>query len=43
MGYDPSTGRYNDGLLFEEIMVYNEALTAEELSGDHAPTDEFAV
>ena len=43
MGYDPSTGRYNDGLLFEEIMVYNEALTAVELSGDHAPTDEFAV
>ena len=40
VGYDPSTGRYNSGLLFEEIMVYNEALTAEELSADHAPTDE---
>ena len=40
VGYDPSTGRYNEGLLFEEIMVYNEALTAEELNGDHAPTDE---
>ena len=21
VGYDPSTGRYNEGLLFEEIMV----------------------
>ena len=34
VGYDPSTGRYSDGLLFEEVMVYNEALTPEELS-DH--------
>ena len=43
VGYDPSTGRYNDGLLFEEIMVFSEALTAEELSGEHAPTDENVV
>ena len=43
VGYDPSTGRYNDGLLFEEIMVYNEALTAEELTAEHAPTDENVV
>ena len=43
VGYDPSTGRYNDGLLFEEIMVFREALTAEELSGEHAPTDENVV
>ena len=43
VGYDPSTGRYNDGLLFEEIMVYNEALTPEELTADHAPTDENVV
>ena len=43
VGYDPSTGRYNNGFLFEEIMVYNEALTAEELSADHAPTDENVV
>ena len=43
VGYDPSTGRYNDGLLFEEIMVYSEAMTVEELTADHAPTDENVV
>jgi len=43
VGYDPSTGRYNEGILFEEVMVYSEALTGEELLADHAPTDENVV
>ncbi len=43
VGFDPSTGRYSDGLLFEEVMVYNEALTAQELAAEHAPTDENVV
>lgn len=40
VGFDPSTGRYNSDLLFEDVVVYNEALTVEELAADHAATDE---
>ena len=43
LGYDPTTGRYNQDLAFEHVMVYNEALTGEELLADHAPTDENVV
>ena len=40
LGYDPTTGRYNQDLAFEHVMVYSEALTVEQLAADHLPTDE---
>ena len=43
VGYDPTTGRYNQDLAFEHVMVYNEALTVEQLAADHAPTDENVI
>ena len=40
VGFDPTKSRYNQDMLYEQVAVYNEALTVDELKADHAAADE---
>ena len=43
VGYDPINTNRKSELTFDQVVVYNEALTAEELAADHSAADENVV